>query len=209
VSEALQALLAHAGVWRGRRGNRGLPVQASGHAALDALLPGGGWPLGALSELVVECHGLGELRLLLPALRQRLGAQGGAGWLLWIAPPYIPYAPALSAAGIDLSHTLIVQAPRVSDALWAAEQALHSGQCANVLLWAHPVGLQGMRRLQLAAEAGRAMVVLFRPPAALGDSTVAALRLRLCPVPGGLRVHLLKSRGGRPAVLDLADFPLS
>jgi len=130
--------------------------------------------------------------------------------LLWIAPPFNPYAPALVAAGIDLRRTLVVQAPRVSDALWAAEQALRSGQCGTVLLWAHPLGLQGLRRLQLAAEAGQGMVVLFRPPAALREHSVAALRLRLSAAPAGsIRLHVLKSRGGQPVVLDMPDLPVT
>jgi len=209
VNEALRTLLNDPRLWRGRNAGQGLPVQASGHAGLDAVLPGGGWPLGAVSEFIVERYGLGELSLLLPALRQRAGQVDAGGWLLWIAPPFNPYAPALVAAGIDLARTLVVQAPRVSDALWAAEQALRSGQCGTLLLWAHPLGLQGLRRLQLAAEAGQGMVVLFRPPAALREHSVAALRLHLSSTPAGLRLHLLKSRGGQPAMLDMSDLPVA
>ncbi len=40
----------------------------SGHEALDAELPGRGWPAGALTEVIVPQPGCGELRLLKPAL---------------------------------------------------------------------------------------------------------------------------------------------
>jgi len=207
VKEALEALLHNPGVWRGRSG-RAVPAQPSGFAWLDASLPGGGWPLGALSEIVLDHYGLGELRLLLPALRQRVQEGGEQGWLVWIAPPFTPYAPALADAEIDLSRILVVHATSASDGLWAAEQALRSGQCAAVLLWADRVPVPSQRRLQLAAESSTCMAVLFRPARALGEHSVAALRLHLSASGKGLRIHILKNRGGQPMVLDKPDFLL-
>jgi hypothetical protein len=206
VNDPLQALLCNPGVWRGRAG-QAVPAQPSGYPWLDACLPGGGWPLGGLSEIVLDRYGLGELRLLLPALRQRMEEGGERGWLIWIAPPFIPYAPALADAGIPLQRILVVRTSKLSEGLWAAEQALRSGQCAAVLLWSDPVSLSAMRRLQLAAESGACMAVLFRSARALGEHSVAALRLHLSGSGQGLRVHILKSRGGQPVVLDRPDFP--
>jgi hypothetical protein len=96
----------HPGIWRGSELARtGCPGIASGFAALDAELPGGGWPCGALTEILPQHEGIGELRILGPALAQ-LAAQGK--FIAWIAPPYLPYAPALAAAGIGLERVLIV-----------------------------------------------------------------------------------------------------
>jgi hypothetical protein len=84
-------------------------------------------------------------------------------WLVWIAPPHEPYAPALAQQGIDLNRLLVVRPPSAMEALWAAEQALSSGVCAAVLLWLKGTDDRWLRRLKLAAEAGGALGVLFRP----------------------------------------------
>ena len=173
----------------------------TGIAALDALLPGGGWPLGGLTEVLVDCRGIGELRLLTPALA-RLGRAGR--WVVWLDPPYVPYAPALAAGGLPLSRTLWVDTGGLDDRLWAAEQALRHRGCGAVLAWLTGSGGDGrearvMRRLQLAAETGQSWGVLFRPTRAESLSSVAVLRLRLDVAEAGIRVGILKCRGRSPA----------
>jgi hypothetical protein len=202
-----KALPAEAGIQRGDAllpaASPGLPT---GFAALDALLPGGGWPVGALTEILPDREGIGEVRLLLPALAA-LSRQGR--WLAWIDPPHIPYAPALSGAGVDLSRMVLVQPRRPEEALWAAEQALASGAPAAVLMWlkglgGHPgLGDRPLRRLQLAAERGRSWGVLFRPPEAAGRPSPATLRMTVNPAEAGVAVQVVKCRGaaaGRPAI---------
>jgi len=169
----------------------GLPT---GFAALDGRLPGGGWPVGALTEVLPAAPGVGELGLLLPALA-RLSRRGR--WLAWIDPPHIPYAPALSVAGVDLARVVTVRPACPADALWAAEQALGSGAPGAVLMWLPQVADRALRRLQLAAERGRAWGVLFRPPAAEGVASPAALRLAVLPAAEtGLEVRVFKCRQG-------------
>ncbi len=182
-------------LWRGSDRNRsaGVELLASGHAELDRIL-GGGWPRGALSEILSPAQGLTVLGLLLPALT-RLSQEGR--WIAWIDPPQLPYAPGLAARGIELSRLLLLHTPGPDDGLWTLEQALGSGGCAAVLAWPRALPGQALRRLQLAAEAGRAMGWLFRPPAAARELSPAALRLRvqLC-ADGGSEVEVLKRRGG-------------
>ena len=96
---------------------------------------------------------------------------------------------------------LIVRPKETDEILWSAEQALSSGTCAAVLLWPDTLDDQGSRRLQLAAEKGRSWAVAFRPLAARRQPSAAALRLELQSNTQGMRVHILKSRGGRPAVI--------
>ncbi|MEY4268200.1 MAG: hypothetical protein RIS90_2735, partial [Pseudomonadota bacterium] len=92
---------------------------ASGHAALDAVLPGGGWPLDALSE-VLQPPGLhAEWRLLMPTL-VRL-QQAGAGALVLVGPPHLPFGPALQAQGLVVQRLLCVQVAEPQGRLWAAE----------------------------------------------------------------------------------------
>ncbi len=187
---------------------------ASGYPELDRHLPGGGWPTEALTEIFTGHYGIGELRLLMPALAQLSDAQpdySEPGWIAWIAPPFQPYPPALQQYGIDLSRMLIVRPVGAGEILWSAEQALASGTCVAVLFWPEALDDQSSRRLQLAAEKGRSWGVAFRPVAARRQPSAAALRLQLDTDAQGTRVHILKSRGGRPAVirnLDLSQHPV-
>jgi hypothetical protein len=203
MNNALDSVLRHPGIWRGdQRAQAATDALPTGFAELDELLPGGGWPRGALTEILAEREGIGELHLLMPTLA-RLSRE--SGWLAWVAPPHVPYAPALAAAGLGLKRLLVAQAQSADDAWWAAEQALRSGACDAVLAWLRTPDERRMRRLQLAAETGRAWGVLFRPARAAQERSPAALRLRLESVANGLAVHILKRRGGpvgRPVLLD-------
>ncbi|HWG77584.1 MAG TPA: translesion DNA synthesis-associated protein ImuA [Steroidobacteraceae bacterium] len=179
---------------RGPLGSGGSPALCSGHEALDALLPGGGWPLGALTELLSDQCGIGELELLLPALQSL--ARGGR-CLVWIDPPYVPYAPALVQRGLPLERVLWIRTQRPQAALWAAEQALRCSGIGAVLNWSEHIVDRSLRRLQLAAECGQTWGILHRPASAFHTSSPAALRLQLQPLTEGLEVHIKKSRGGR------------
>jgi len=189
----LDHLLQRADLWRGGAAPPSVASIPTGFSALDTLFPGGGWPKGALTEILVPREGIGALSLVLPTLA-RLSRE--KRWLAWVAPPYLPYAPALAAAGIDLSRVLLVH-PRVgSDGLWAVEQTLRSGTCGAVLAWLETGDMRTLRRLQLAAEAGRCWGLLFRPERLYTQASPAALRIKLEPEPEGLAVHILKRRGG-------------
>jgi len=206
LSSPLEKLLANPRVWRGRDQARQRNGLASGYPELDRHLPGGGWPPDALTEILTGQYGIGELRLLMPALaslsKEAPGqAFGEPGWIAWVAPPFQPYPPALRQCGIDLSRMLIVRPGDASEILWSAEQALSSGTCAAVLLWPESLDDQASRRLQLAAEKGHSWAIAFRPLAARRQASAAALRLELQPGAEGTRVRILKSRGGRPAVI--------
>jgi cell division inhibitor SulA/protein ImuA len=194
MNEALAALLQEPGLWRGEPGRGARDVLPTGFDALGCLLPGGGWPLGVLTELLLSREGAGELQLLMPGLA-RLTREGRQ--IVWIDPPHLPYAPALTALGIRLSRMLLVRSASVSDRLWAVEQALGAGACGAVLTWLGECEDRKLRRLQLAAERGGAWGILFRPAQFAGRPSPAALRLKLEPAPGGLAVQSLKGRGGR------------
>ncbi len=198
----------HPGIWRGSELARSACAGiASGFAALDAELPGGGWPCGALTEILPQHEGIGELRILGPALAQ-LATQGK--FIAWIAPPYLPYAPALAAAGIALERIVIVKTSRNGDSLWAAEQALHSAACGGVLAWPREIRYTQLRRLQLAAGCGRSLAVLFRSTQAAREPTPAVLRIALATSVGGLALSILKRRGAplsRPILLPALSTP--
>ncbi|MDH3350460.1 MAG: translesion DNA synthesis-associated protein ImuA [Gammaproteobacteria bacterium] len=205
-SSPLDKLLENPRVWRGHNRAHATAGLASGYEALDRHLPGGGWPQCSLTEILVEHYGIGELRLLMPALAHLSAEDSGSdyaepGWIAWVAPPFQPYPPALQQWGINLSRILIVRPKDDSETLWSAEQALSSGTCAAVLLWPDVLDDQAGRRLQLAAEKGSSWAIAFRPPAARAEPSAAALRIELQASGEGTRLSILKSRGGRPAVL--------
>ncbi len=183
-----------------------MPACPSGHAALDAQLPGGGWPAGGLTELLLDAPGQGEWRLLAPALA-RLGQAGGE-WV-GISPPLRPHAPALQALGLDLGRSLWIEPRHGADAAWAAEQALRSSSCAAVLWWADDCIAQpsggglalrpgALRRLHLAAQASGALLFVLRAAGAAAQASPAALRLHcraVAEAPEQLALQILKRRG--------------
>lgn len=205
MDEALEKLLQNPRIWRGQAAVAAAPGLPSGYPSLDRHLPGGGWPQAALTEILLEHYGTGELELLMPALarlsRSAESGDPGARWLVWVAPPMQPYPPALAQWGIDLSRVLIVRPAGADEALWAAEQALAAGNCAAVLLWPGRLDDTAGRRLQLAAEAGGSWAIAFRPLAALSQPSAAALRLLLVAAGGGTELRIVKNRGARPVIL--------
>jgi hypothetical protein len=196
MKSSLQAVLNRPDIWAGGDLARGQDTIASGISQLDALLPGGGWPRGALTEVIFEREGIGELRLFIPVLAKLTSEDR---FIACVAPPYLPYAPALAQAGIKLSRFLLIRAQSRPEQLWAVEQVLRSGALGAVLYWLDKAS--DLRRLQLAAEAGKSLGVIFRaPPLA---TSYAALRLALAPARDLTRVEILKRRGGPAAPLFL------
>ncbi len=200
---ALAELLAHPAIWRGDDCAVDPAVVPSGFAALDAVLPGHGWPQGALTELLLEREGIGEIRLTLPALAR---LQATHRDVVWIAPPWRPYAPALAAAGIDLARLHIVHSAQPKDALWAFEQALRAPECGAAFAWLPTHDERLLRRLQVAARDGRTWGALWRRPGQHGSATAAPLRLALAPHEGQLAVRVIKRRGAglpQPVLIDI------
>lgn len=192
---SLESYLARRDIWRGDQpATTAGAVVSSGFDELDYYLPGGGWPLGAMTEILVKDIAHSPLWLVMPAL-SALGKQ--TRWQTWITPPHIPFAPALSDNGIDISRTLLVRPGRQRDALWAAQETLGSGSCSVVLFWPQRLGSTTLRRLQLAAERGQTWAVCFRAHHSAGHHTTAALRLLCQPYKNGTQVNILKCRGGR------------
>ncbi|AAY92965.1 translesion DNA synthesis-associated protein ImuA [Pseudomonas protegens] len=187
---ALDSLFNAGRVWKGRPAAAPASPQPTGHAALDAVLPTGGWPEAALTEILIAAQGLGELQLLWPSLA-RLSAAGER--IVLVAPPFVPYPQAWQNAGVDVRQLSIIQAGE-RDALWAAEQCLRSGSCGAVLCWPQQADDRALRRLQVAAESGQTLAFAYRPLETARNPSPAALRIAVQGRPGQLRV--LKCRGG-------------
>ena len=193
---SLANILEQRHIWRGRTdsGNGKSTHLATGWPELDRPLSGG-WPRAAVTEVLVTRSGQGELGLLMPALK-RLCHSGRR--ILWIAPPLLPYPPALIQHGLDLSRIKVVHCPRATDALWATEQGLRSGACCAVLCWSHQLEDRCFRRLQLAATVGDSWCVVFRAQHFANSGSPAALRLLVSSQNHQPLVKIIKQRGGRP-----------
>ncbi len=197
----VEALLKHPALWKGRQQHEKRETFSTGHTELDAALPSGGWPVGALTELMVAHEGVGEFTLLLPALAALTQQQQ---WIALVAPPYIPYAPALVNAGIALERLLIINCDDLKDAYWTTEQLLRSAVFSSVVLWAEKnADERRQRRLQLAAEQGKAWAVCYRPQHAARTSSPAGLRIVLQHHDQHLQADIIKNRGGRLTKLQL------
>ncbi|AVP57639.1 translesion DNA synthesis-associated protein ImuA [Pulveribacter suum] len=183
------------GLWRGQD-CLGAPqrVVASGHMALDAELPAGGWPLGALTEVLLEPAAHAEWALVLPALAARL--QGSAGRAVLAAPPMEPFTPALQAAGVPPGRLCCIWPGDALAAAWACEQALRCRDVSAVLAWLPQAPPAVLRRLQLAAAQHQQLLWVFRASQDRQGASPAPLRLWLERVQHRhLQVHLLKRRG--------------
>ena len=123
-----EPLLNHPGIWRAGelavQQNQSSRSIRTGFESLDSLLPGQGWPAGGLIEFLLASTGVGELRVLLPALVSLSNSENR--WIAWINPPFVPYAPCLEAAGVDISKILLEHPRNHKDDLWAAERACKS-----------------------------------------------------------------------------------
>src|SRR6187549_3403119 len=179
TDQQLSELLAHPSVWRGRS-RAATETFPTGFAALDAGLPGGGWARHGLVEILTPQPGVGELYLLWRVLAA-LSRLAPARWCTWVSPPHEPFAPALAAHGVAVDRMLIV---RTHLPLWAHEQALRSGACEVALAWLPRASPRAVRRLQLAAEQGRALGVLYRSQKYASEASPAMLRVLLEPIAG-------------------------
>jgi cell division inhibitor SulA len=204
MKAALVELLHHPLVWRGDQLASSRDAIPSGFADLDAELPGGGWPKDALIELLRDAEGVAGLRLLAPALASL--ARAGE-WIVLVAPPYIPYAPALAAAGIHPAQVIVVAATEEKHRWWAAEQVLRANSAGALLFWPQLLNHQRLRRLQLAAQEGSTPGFVFASTARAAQPSPSPLRIRLSTSEKGLRIDMFKRRGGmmaRPLLLDVS-----
>ncbi|MBK9236138.1 MAG: translesion DNA synthesis-associated protein ImuA [Rhodoferax sp.] len=190
--------LGAAAVWRADELARppGL-VLATGHALLDSQLPGGGWPVGALVEILQAQSGQNEWRLLLPALKRR-----SAGPVVMVGAPHVPFGPGLAAQGLDLQSLLWITSAEPAARMWACEQALRCAPVSVVLAWLPQARSEQLRRLQMAAAQYSKLLFVMRPVQAQDEASPAVLRLVLggpaagADEPGdALCVNILKRRG--------------
>ena len=209
MTPALNQVLQHPAIWRvGQLATNLKGSIATGFTVLDGALPNRGWASGEMTEVLANEHGIGEVLLLVPAVKQL--TQSGRSVAL-IAPPLIPFPAAWEAEGILLNRIVVIRAEG-KDLLWATEQAAKSGACGMVIAWAntsvgassrrgsqwsgcHYENDRALRRLHVAAEIGKTALIVYRPQSALANPSPAPTRLMVTSHLGELRIEIAKRRG--------------
>jgi protein ImuA len=204
---AISAEEIHPSLWRASQlaRGRGRTVD-TGYPALSTELPGGGWPVGVLVDLMVQQAGVGEMRLLRPAFSALADRP-----VALVQPPHIPDGLGLGYIGLSLDRLLQIKTPKAADAFWSAEQILRAGSCGALILWAQHAQSSSLRRLHLAAQTSETLFIMVRPLTAAQDSSPALLRLALRPAAEGLIVDIVKRRGpirAEPLSISLQPTPV-
>jgi protein ImuA len=197
VPASVQAL-----VWRGDAfGQACTSVTRSGWDALDAELPGGGWPAQCVTEVLATQPSILEWRLLGPALRTFVAA---GRQLVVVGPPRHPHLPGLLHEGLDERQLVWIQAEVPAQRLWVTEQLIKSNAGA-VISWLPQARQEQLRRLQVCSQGCDVPVFLCRPEAARHEASAAPLRvLASLGLDWELCVSILKRRGpahDKPIVL--------
>lgn len=206
MDPAIDALLkSQPALWQGRDRHTGEGSIPTGFASLDQALPTRGWYIGGVTEILCAEQGIGEVSLLLPALSQLTRENQ---WAALINPPHIPYAPALSNAGICLNRLLIIDTKNDTNTLWATEQVLRAGIFASVVTWVRRSSPQKQRRLQIAAQTGKTWATVYRPLRDAQEHSSVAVRLKAGICGTQLTLNIIKVRGGREqtVIIDPAEF---
>ena len=191
------SIFNHPLLWRGNQVSHHIPTLHTGHACLDRILPGNGWPRGAVTELVHDTTACGELSLLLPALA---GLSHEGRRVIMVDPPWIPYPSSLAERGLALEKLLLIRTRNKKESLWACEQVVRGMPGGAMLAWPDEISFSELRRLQMAAKNSHQSVFLFRHKAAKNVPSPAELRLQLEAFDGDLKVSVLKCRGQRSSL---------
>lgn len=198
-----------AALWRASDLPAGGPVAATGFAALDAVLPGGGWPVGSLVELLQDAPHHHAWGLLAPGL-----ARLADGQMVVVGAPatgFAPFGPALAGAGVAPERLLWVGADTPHGMAWATAQALRCRDVSAVLAWLPRARGTQLRQLQVAAHQHHKLLFVVRDGHSQREASPAPLRLLLQPDAAAdatprLWVRVLKRQG--PPLLEAFSLPV-
>lgn len=181
-------------LWRASElGGSAVPTLSTGWTALDAELPGHGWPTQSLTEILQPQPTVAEWRLL----GHVLGSIARAGReVVAVGPPKHPHLPGLAHLGIDDRRFIWIQASAPAERLWTVEQLIKANAAGAIVAWLPQARQEQIRRLQIAAQSHEGPVFLCRPESALHEPSAAPLRIALrSGLDWQLRLRVPKRRG--------------
>ncbi|WP_213769258.1 translesion DNA synthesis-associated protein ImuA [Caballeronia sp. dw_19] len=180
----------HPSLWLGSQLARAAgQVIDTGYETLSAELPGGGWPVSTLIELLVPRTGIGEMRVLRPALASLTRP------IALVKPPQVPQSAGFAYQGVGVEKLIWLKPQSTADALWSVEQILRAGSFGAVIFWQQHIRSESLRRLMLAAQSAETLFFLQRPVADAMNSSPATLRLAVRPAENGVSVEIVKRKG--------------
>jgi protein ImuA len=197
-------------------GGAGVATVPLGCPPVDAVLPGGGLPRGALHEVAGDAGPATGFAVWL-AVRLAAAGSGAHRPVVWVARRPDLHGPGLAAIGLDPARLLLVAARRADEVLWTMEEAMGCRGLGAVVGEGAGADLTASRRLQLAAEGSGVPALLLVPGGGGVRTSAAVTRWRVDPAPGAtdepglgpVRWHLglVRSRGGRPGAwtVEMAD----
>lgn len=182
----------------------------TGIAALDTLLPEGGFQGGKLVEWLADSPASGVDLLALLSARSLL--QNGAA-IVVLDRDKTFYFPAVITLGITPRQIIVVRPKNREEELWALEQCLQSAGVAVSLCRLERATTRALRRLQLAVERGGGLGFLLRPLSARGQPAWSDVRLMVTPLVTlsshrRWRVEVVRCRRGaceKSLILELDD----
>ena len=183
-----------------RNRKRSVRTLSTGIAALDALLPTGGWPRHGLVEISVSGVYTDPMDVLLPALA---GLSREGRWLAMVTPPHYARARVNTDPGVDTSSVLQINPHKGRSGLWTLESLMRAGHCRVVLAWPSCRTELMEMRLARAATLGRSLGVLFRHGEPKAGTSGCAVRLSVERGTDGLAVTLIDNDGNRVAGINL------
>jgi hypothetical protein len=164
----------------------------TGLSDLDDALNGGFPNRGVVR--INSTMGIGEWLLCTPVIQQR---QQDQRQLFIIAAPMTVNSAMLIEQGIPLERTFFIQVNTRDEALWACEQCLSSGVAHSVLLWHEQLSIGQAKRLEVAAEQGDSLLMLFQYQQ-YSQPLPISLSMSLNRQQHSLLVSIDKQRGGWP-----------
>ncbi|MDR5776976.1 MULTISPECIES: translesion DNA synthesis-associated protein ImuA [unclassified Caballeronia] len=197
----------HPSLWRGNQLARSVGrTVPTGYDRLDCEMPGSGWPVSALTEIMCARPGIGEMRLLLPALKLVSKRD-----LMFVDPPAVPNALGYAYAGLPPEKVTRLEPANTADALWSAEQILKANTCGALVLWQNHMRPESLRRLSLHAQSSETLFFVMRPLTAQNDTSSASVRIAVRPAEGGVSIEMVKRKGPvgiEPFVIELTPSPI-
>ena len=190
----LEQLLRRKDIWRGHSQVfiRDTGV-TTGYAPLDQALKDKGWPQGGLIELCSPNYDC-DWWLLHPGL---IKSTEDGSYMVLVAPPYVPYAPALRQIGIPLEQLLVVTPNSKADLIACMVEFGQSPACRGLLAWQQGFNLSytELRKIHLACSEQAGLYALFRHQRHIRESSPASLRLSLTLMPDNLQIQIFKQKG--------------
>jgi len=180
-----------------------IAVLSLGIGEIDAHLPWGGLPAGALHEIVAADTGAAGAA---SAFCAHLAALAGNGPVLWcesacVLDAGVPHPPGLRRFGLEPERLIAARTDSDARTLRAMEDGLRCSTLAAAVGVLAAVSLTESRRLQRAARESGVTALTLRPPGVGAVPNAATTRWRIAAMPGatpGWRLEMFRCRGGPP-----------